>query len=157
MTLGRSVARPLPRDPRPLRRIRSSVRAGFVWGVAAAACNVLLVSVAGLLGVPFHVWPTPQGQPVDLGPLSIVAATLVAAVLAGLLTGLAAKQLRRVARWTLLAGILVTAASLSGPLGQPPEVPTATQVILAIVNLITGTLVTLGLVRGLMNDDRAAK
>ncbi len=157
MSSGRSVARPLPRDPRPVRRVRSSVRSGLVWGVVAAACNIILIFVSGLLGVPFLVWPSPNGESVVLGPLSVIGATLFAALLAGLLAGLLAKQVRRAGQWILIAGVVVTIASLSAPLGQPTDIPASTKVVLTIVHLVTGALVTFGLVAGLRTDDRAAR
>ncbi|MGV1036401.1 MAG: DUF6069 family protein [Candidatus Nanopelagicales bacterium] len=150
-------ANPLPRDPRPHRRIRDSVRAGLVWGIAAAAVNIFIWLIARAFSVPTQVWSDPQGvgQLIDIGPLVIVGATLLASLLAGLATGVFARYVRQAVRWILAIGTLVLVASLTGPWQQPDSVPTSTRVVLTFMHVVTTLLVTFGLSRGIWGDDRA--
>ena len=52
-------------------------------------------------------------------------------------------------------GVVFTAASLTGPWQQPEAVFTSTRVALTIMHIVTGSLVTFGLARGIWADDRA--
>lgn len=147
---------PLPRDPRPHRLLRSSVRAGGVWALVATAFSLLVWLIASAFGVSFLVWPDGTGgEPVGVGALAIVGTTLLSGLLAGLVTGLLAKVVRQVVRWVVVGGVVLTAASITGPLEQPSEVGTSTRVCLIIMHLVTGALVTFGLARGIWTDDRA--
>lgn len=150
-------ANPLPRDPRPHRRIRASVRAGLVWGVAAAAVNIFLWLIARAFSVPTQVWSDRQGlgQLIDIGPLIIVGATLLASLLAGLAAGILARYVRQAVRWIIASGLFVLVASLTGPWQQPDSVPTSTSVVLTVMHVVTALLVTFGLSRGIWDDDRA--
>lgn len=153
-----ALPQPLPRDSRPHRRIRSSVRAGVVWAVLASAINLLIWVVATALSVPFLVWPGSQtSEPVALGPLAILGATLFAGLVAGLAVGLAAKVIQKVVRWVVVCGALLTIASLSAPMNQPPDVLTSTRAVLIAMHIVTGIAVTLGLARGIWTDDRAVR
>ncbi|MEI6622497.1 MAG: DUF6069 family protein, partial [Actinomycetes bacterium] len=153
--LAVSYSAPLPRDPRPHRRILASVRSALVWAVAAAAVNLVLWLFMSVAGIPTQTWPAAGADAVDLGPLAIVGATLFAGLVAGLGAGLLGKIVRRVARWIVIAGVVVTAASLSAPWGQPEAVPTSTRVVLTLMHLVTGGLVIFGLTRGVWADDRS--
>lgn len=149
-------ARPRPRDPRPLRRILHSVRNGLVWGVAAAAFSVVFCGLAGLAGIPLEVVPTDSVGPVSLGPLVLIAATLFAAALAGLATGFLGRLVRRPIPWIIAGGVVITLASLSAPLNPSDPMPASTRAILVICHCVTGALVTYGLARGMVSDDRSA-
>lgn len=157
MALSRPAAAPRPRDPRPLRRVRSSIRAGLVWGVAAAAVNTLLSLLARAAGVPLRVRIGPEAAPVTVGPLIVIGATLFAALVGGLAAGLIGKAMRKPGWLIGLGGALFTAASLTAPWGQPPEVPVATKIVLTLLHVITGATVTVGLLRGMATDDRRAR
>lgn len=150
-------ANPLPRDPRPHRRIRASVRAGLVWGITATAVNIFIWLIARAFSVPMLVWSDPQGvgQLIEVGPLVIVGATLLASLLAGLAIGVFARYVRRAVRWIIAIGALVLVASLTGPWQQPDAVPTSTRVVLTFMHVVTALLVTFGLSRGIWGDDRA--
>lgn len=147
---------PRPRDPRPLRRIRTAVRTALVWGVASAAFTVVVVGLARLVGMSAAFYVTAEGDPTMLEPLVLVAATLFAAAVAGLAVGLLGRLARKPVPWILAGGLIVTIASLSAPLGQPDQVSVATKVVLCVCQLVTGLLVTYGLVRGQIADDRVA-
>jgi hypothetical protein len=150
-------ARPLPRDPRPHRRLRSSVRAALVWAVAASAINVVLWLLARIFGVPFQTVPPDATEALPIGPLIIIGATLFAALLAGIAAGVVGKLVKKAVRWIVVGGTIVTVSSLSGPWGQPAEVPTATRVTLTLMHVAVGALVTFGLSRGMWTDDRAVR
>lgn len=147
---------PRPRDPRPLRRIRTAVWAAVVWGMAGAAFTVVVVGLARLFGMSAEVYPTVGADPTVLGPLVLIGSTLFAAVVAGLAVGVLGRLARKPVPWILAGGLVVTVASLSAPLGQPDQVGTSTKVVLCICQLVTGLLVTYGLVRGQIADDRVA-
>lgn len=147
---------PRPRDPRPLRQVRHSLRNGLVWGVASAAFTVALTGLAGLVGVPMEVQPTVGAGSVTLGPLALIGATLFAAVLAGLAVGAAGRLIRRPVPWIVAGGVVITLASLSAPLNPADPMPASTRVILVICHGVTGAFVTYGLARGLVSDDRSA-
>ncbi len=147
---------PRPRDPRPLRRVRHSLRNGLVWGMASAAFTVVLTGLAGLVGVPLEVRPTDGSGSVSLGPLELISATLFAALLAGLAVGAAGRLIRRPVPWIIACGTVVTLASLSAPLSPSDPIPGSTRVILVICHCVTGVLVTYGLARGMVSDDRSA-
>ena len=57
-------------------------------------------------------------------------------------------------RWVIVGGVVFTAASLTGPWQQPEAVFTSTRVALTIMHIVTGSLVTFGLARGIWADDR---
>ncbi len=153
-----SFPQPLPRDARPHRRIRSSVRAGLVWAVVAAATNIGVWLVATALGIDFTVWPQGADSPsTKAGPLAIAGATLLAGLLASLAVGVMGKLVRKAVRWVIIGGTIVTIASLTGPWDQPDAVLTSTRITLTIMHLVTGALVTFGLARGMWTDDRAVK
>lgn len=150
-------ARPTPRDPRPHRRVLASVRAGLVWGVAAAAVSLVMWLGMKITGVPVLIYPG-QSQAADatsLGPLSIIGATLFAALVAGIAAGILGKLVRSAARWIVFAGAVLTLASLTAPWSQPSMVPVSTRVALTVMHLAAGFLVTYGLARGMSVDDRA--
>lgn len=148
--------RPRPRDPRPLRRPANSLRAALVWGVGGAAFTVAVSGLARAVGVPMEVIPDGGTGTMELGPLVLVAATMVAALLAGIGAAVLGRIVRRPVPWLIIAGAAFTLGSLSAPLGQPPEIPPATRAVLAICQVVTGILVTYGLVRGSIGDDRVA-
>ena len=153
-----SLPAPLPRDARPHRRIRASLRAGLVWAVAASGINLIIWLIALIFGVDFQVWPQGLDQPpIDVGPLTIVGATLFAGLVASVATGVLAKLIKKVIRWIILLGILFTATSLAAPWGQPDQVPTSTRVILTLMHLVTGAALTYGLSQGIWTDDRAVR
>lgn len=157
-SMPRSVTapRPRPRDPRPLRRIRTSARTALVWGVPAAAFTVVFVGLGRLFGMPVEVYLAPDAQPVALGPLILIAATLFAALLAGVAVGVLGRLLRKPVPWILAGGVVVTLASLSAPLGQPDQIGAVTKAVLCVCHVVTGLLVTVGLTRGMIADDRVA-
>ena len=151
-----SLPSPLPRDARPHRRIRSSVRAGLVWSVLAAGINLGIWLISSAIGIDFLVWPQGSAEPAaGIGPLSIVGACVVAGLLAGIVTGLFAKIVKHAVRWVIVGGVVLTAASLTAPWGQPDGVLVSTRVALTLMHLVTGCLVTFGLSRGIWTDDRA--
>ncbi|MEI8082416.1 MAG: DUF6069 family protein [Actinomycetes bacterium] len=150
-----SYSAPLPRDPRPHRRILASVRSALVWAVAAAAINLVLWLFMAVAGIPRATWPGGGVGEVELGPLAIVGATLFAGLVAGVAAGVIGKLVRRVARWIVIAGVVLTLASLTAPWGQPEQVPTSTRVVLTLMHLVTGALVIFGLTRGVWADDRS--
>lgn len=127
-----------------------------MWGVAGAAFTVALVGLARLVGMPAVVYLAPDGEPTVLGPLVLIGATLFAAVVAGLAVGVLGRLVRKPVPWIVVAGVIVTIASLSAPLGQPEHVGSATKVVLCICQIVTGVLVTYGLARGQISDDRVA-
>lgn len=132
------------------------MRTALVWGVASAAFTVVVVGLARLVGMPAKVYLAPEGGPTVLGPLVLVGATLFAATAAGLAVGVLGRLARKPVPWILAGGLIVTIASWSAPLGQPGQVNTATKVVLCACQLVTGLLVTYGLVRGQIADDRVA-
>lgn len=151
-----SAVRPLPRDPRPHRKIRASIRAGFVWAVAAAAINCLLWFFSVIAQVEFRVWTNggiESGTYVTVGPIGIIGACLLSGLIAGLITGIAARYIKRVVPWIIVIGVILTLASLSAPLGQPESVLTSTRVILMIMHLVTGSMIIFGLVKSVTVDD----
>lgn len=151
-----SSVRPLPRDPRPHRKIRASIRAGLVWAIAAAAINCLIWFIAVIAQVEFRVWTNggiESGTYVTVGPIGIIGACLLSGLLAGLITGIAARYIKRIARWIVVLGVILTLASLSGPLNQPDAVHASTQVILIIMHLIAGFMIIFGLVKSVTVDD----
>lgn len=151
-----SLPSPLPRDARPHRRVRSSVRAGLVWSIAAAAINLAVWLFSSAIGIEFLVWPQGAAEPAaGVGPLAIVGACVFAGLLAGAATGLLSKVVRHAVRWVIIAGVILTAASLVGPWEQPDAVLTSTRIALTVMHLTTGALVTFGLARGIWTDDRA--
>lgn len=151
-----SFPQPLPRDARPHRRIRASVRAGLVWAVVAAAVNIGIWLVATGIGIDFTVWPQGIEQPpTKAGPLAIAGATLLAGLLASLATGVLGKLIRKAVRWIIVGGAIMTIASLSAPWEQPDSVLTSTRIALTLMHVVTGVLVTFGLARGMWTDDRA--
>lgn len=151
-----SLPSPLPRDARPHRRVRNSVRAGLVWSIAAAAINLALWLFSSAIGIEFLVWPQGPSEPAaGVGPLAIVGASVVAGLLAGIATGLLSKVFRHAVRWVIIAGVILTAESLVAPWEQPEAVFTSTRVVLTLMHLVTGGLVTFGLARGIWTDDRA--
>ncbi len=151
-----SLPSPLPRDARPHRRIRSSVRAGLVWAIAASGINLAIWLLASAIGIEFLLWPSGASEPpAEVGPLAIVGANVVAGFAAGLATGLLAKVVKRVVRWVIIGGVIFTGASLVAPWEQPEGVLVSTQVALTLMHLVTGSVVTFGLARGIWTDDRA--
>lgn len=150
------MAAPPPRDPRPHRRVRASVRAGLVWTVAAAGLNVVVWLIASASGAEFVVWPQPDvPDPVAIGPLVIVAATVFAGLVSGLVAGVLGKGIRSAPLWIVILGVLATLASLTAPLTQPDQLAGTARAALVLMHLITGCLVTFGLARGMWVDDRA--
>lgn len=150
------MAAPPPRDPRPHRRVRASVRAGLVWAVAASGANVLVWLIASAFGVEFVVWPQPDvPDPVAVGPLVIVAATVFAGLVSGLVAGLFGKLVRPAPQWIVGLGIIVTLTSLAAPFTQPDQLAGSARWTLALMHLVTGCLVTFGLARGMWVDDRS--
>lgn len=153
-----SLPAPLPRDARPHRRIRSSLRAGMVWGVAACGVNLIVWLIASIAGVDFQVWPQGADQPsIDVGPLTIVGATLFAALVAGIAAGILGKLIKKVVRWIIILGLLFTATSLAAPWGQPEQVPTSTRVVLTILHLIASAALIFGLAQTTWTDDRSVR
>ncbi len=153
-----SLPQPLPRDARPHRSVTASVRTGMVWAVAASAINILIWLVATAFGVDFVLWPRGEQEPATaVGPLAIAGATLLAALLASVAVGLLGKVVRKVVRWVIVGGAILTATSLTGPWDQPAEVSTSTRIVLTLMHLVTGTAVTFGLARGIWTDDRAVR
>jgi len=151
-----TFSQPLPRDARPHRRVRSSVRAGLVWSMAAAGVNLAVWLVASAIGINFLVWPQGQSEPAaGVGPLAIVGATLFAGLVAGIAVGLLGKVVKHAVRWVIIFGVVLTVASLSAPWQQPEQVFTSTRIALTIMHVTTGALVTFGLARGIWTDDRA--
>ena len=151
-----TFSQPLPRDARPHRRVRNSVRAGLVWSMAAAGINLAVWLLASAIGIDFLVWPQGASQPpAGVGPLAIVGATLLAGLAAGVVVGLLGKVVKHAVRWVIVGGVVFTAASLTGPWQQPEAVFTSTRVALTIMHIVTGSLVTFGLARGIWADDRA--
>lgn len=128
----------------------------LVWGVAGAAFTVVVVGLARVFGMSAEVYLTVGAGPTMLGPLVLIGSTLFAAAVAGIAVGVVGRLARRPLPWILAGGVVVTIASLSAPLGQPDQVSTATKVVLCICQLVTGLLVTYGLVRGQIADDRVA-
>jgi len=132
------------------------MRAGLVWAVVAAAANIGIWLVATAIGIDFTVWPQGIDEPsTKAGPLAIAGATLLAGLIASVSVGLLGKLVRKAVRWIIIAGMIITAASLSGPWEQPDAVLTSTRVALTLMHLVTGALVTFGLARGMWTDDRA--
>lgn len=153
-----SLASPLPRDARPHRRISASLKAGLIWSVVASGVNVLIWLVASAAGVNFTAWPQGPDQPsVDIGPLSIVGATVFAGVVASIVVGIMGKLIKKVVRWIILVGVIFAAASLAGPWQQPEPMPTSTRIILTVMHLVTAGCVIFGLARGVWTDDRAVR
>lgn len=151
-----TFAQPLPRDARPHRRIRNSVRAGLVWALAASGVNLALWLFASLIGIDFLVWPQGASEPpAGVGPLSIVGATMISGLLAGIATGIVGKIAKHAVRWIVIGGVVLTVASLTAPWQQPEAVLVSTRVVLTLMHLATGALVTFGLARGIWTDDRA--
>ena len=151
-----TFSQPLPRDARPHRRVRSSVRAGLVWSMAAAGVNLGVWLVASAIGINFLVWPQGQSEPAaGVGPLAIVGATLFAGLVTGIAVGLLGKVVKHAVRWVIIFGVVLTVASLSAPWQQPEQVFTSTRIALTIMHVTTGALVTFGLARGIWTDDRA--
>jgi hypothetical protein len=151
-----SFPQPLPRDARPHRRVRVSIRAGLVWAVVAAAVNVVIWLVATAIGIDFTVWPQGESQPqTNAGPLAIAGATLLAGLLASIAAGVLGKLVRKAVRWIILGGVILTIASLTAPWEQPGSVLTSTQIALTLMHIATGGFVTFGLARGMWTDDRA--
>ncbi|MGB3674858.1 MAG: DUF6069 family protein [Candidatus Nanopelagicales bacterium] len=147
---------PLPRDPRPHRRVRNSVRAGLVWSVVASGINLAIWLFSSAIGIDFLVWPQGASEPpAGVGPLAIVGASLVAGLFGGIVTGVFARVVKHAVRWVIIGGAILTATSLFGPWEQPAEVFTSTRVALTLMHLVTGGLVTFGLARGIWSDDRA--
>lgn len=128
-----------------------------MWGAAASAVNVVVSLVAQILSIPLFANPSKTSSPVEVGPLVIVGATLLASVLAGALAGLLGKLIKKVVRWVVLGGAVVTVASLTAPWDQPPGTLMSTQLTLTLMHLVTGVLVTYGLARGLWTDDRSVR
>ena|GEM_PF-1438613 len=156
--MNRSMARPLPRDPRPHRSLGASVRTGLVFGTVAAAINCLIWLIARGIGVPTTVFTVADDQlDTSLTPLIVIAATLFASLVAGLFVGLLSRSVSHAVRWIIVCGALFTLASLSAPLNRPEAITTATRVILVIMHVVTGVVVTAGLARGIWTDDRAVR
>ena len=150
-----SFPRPLPRDPRPHRRIWASVRTALVWGIAAGAISLVAWLFARAIGIPMVVWPDGEGtEKISLSALIVLATVLLASLLAGLAVGILGKLVRRLVRWVIIGGSIATIASLTAPWRQPPEVPVSTRVVLTFIHLVVGVLVTYGLARGSWSDDR---
>lgn len=151
-----SSVRPLPRDPRPHRKVRASIRAGLVWAVAAAAINCLLWFLAVVAQVEFQVWTNggaESGTYVAIGPIGIIGACLLSGLIAGLITGIAARYIKRVVPWIIIVGMIMTVASLSAPLSQPDSVHASTRMILIIMHLVAGFMIIFGLVKSVSVDD----
>ena len=152
-----SSVRPLPRDPRPHRKIRASVRAGLVWSVAAAAINCGLWFLAIITQVEFQVWTSggpESGTLVTVGPVGIIGASLLSGLLAGIATGIAARYIKQVTPWIILFGVIFTLSSLSAPLNQPDSVHASTRVLLVFMHFITGGLIIFGLIKSVTVDDK---
>lgn len=112
--------------------------------------------LASALGIGFLVWPQGATEPsAGVGPLAIVGAGIVAGLAAGLATGLLAKTVKHAVRWIIIAGVVLTGTSLAAPWEQPDDVLTSTRIALTLMHLVTGSLVTFGLARGIWTDDRA--
>lgn len=151
-----SYARPLPRDPRPHRKVRSALRNALVWGTAATAIDLFMWLVARIFGVPFTIWPDANSdQGVELSALVILCSALLAALLAGLAVAVLGRFVRRLSRWIVIGGVVVTLASLTAPWGQPDSVLLSTKIVLTLMHLVVGGLVTYGLAKGSWADDRA--
>lgn len=124
--------------------------------MAAAAINCLLWFISVVAQVEFHVWTNggaESGTYVAVGPIGIIGASLLSGLLAGIITGIAARYVRRIAPWIVLFGAIFTLSSLSGPLNQPESVLGSTRVLLVLMHLITGSLIIFGLVKSVTVDD----
>lgn len=157
--MSRSRAMPLPRDPRPHRKVGSSVRAGMIWSLPGAIFGSLLWLVSKIFSVDYTVWtrggPDGGGTEVVVGPLSIIGASILAGLLAGLLAGIAAKFIARITPGIIVGGGILILASCTLPLEQPDSVATSTRIILLIMHLVTGAFIVFGLAKGLRSDDKA--
>lgn len=120
----------------------------------AAAANVAVWTIGSAVGVPFEAYVEVNGTIERVTALSVAGASLLAGLAGGLAAGIVARLLRKPVPVVAVAGLFLTAVSLTGPLAQPPEVPASTRVLLSLMNLIAGLTVTAGLVRGLTQDDR---
>ena len=123
--------------------------------MAAAAANILVWVIARAFGASMDA--VTNGQLVQIGPLVVVLTTLLSALIAGTATGITAKLVRQPIPWVVMFGLILTATSLSAPLGQPSSTSRSTVVALVVMHLVTSIIVLVGLVRGLSGDDRAMR
>ncbi len=114
-------------------------RAALVSGVVAAVGSTTVAAVADAAGVPLAI----EGEAIPL--LGFAQATLVGAVLGGLLAAALNRFSATPRQWFLWVGSVLTVLSCVPPVAIPPDA--ATKVVLVATHLVAAAIIVPALAR----------
>lgn len=111
--------------------VSAAIRAGLV----ALVANIVIHTVAAVLGVTFVLTP-PGGQPVEINVASVSLMSVVPIVVGGLLLALLARYAAGAARSLSWVGLLIGVGTTLMPISMDGDL--STRLVLASMHVVTG-------------------